>query len=163
MECPACGHAMREVEAGNVKVDACQSGCGGLWFDRMELKKLDEKREKDGEPLLSFNKGQSVIKKERRRCPRCNPHHVLQTKLYHPTILVQIEECPGCGGHFLDPGELAQIRGQAQSDAMRKSAAERIYQQRMVVPATMERIERQRQEAEANSVVNLLQWIFPWM
>lgn len=47
MNCPACGTAMTEVTVANVKVDACQGGCGGIWFDQFELAKvLDADRAK---------------------------------------------------------------------------------------------------------------------
>ena len=38
MNCPACGNVMTEVTAGDIRVDACKGGCGGLWFDEWELR-----------------------------------------------------------------------------------------------------------------------------
>jgi len=42
MNCPACGTAMTEMTVGNVKVQACKGGCGGLWFDEWQLGKVDQ-------------------------------------------------------------------------------------------------------------------------
>jgi Zn-finger nucleic acid-binding protein len=161
MNCPACGKLLSVVEVEPATVDVCKEGCGGIWFDRAELKKLDEAREGGGELLLELNQGKAVFRAERRRCPRCNPQHVLMTRLYHPTVHVQVEECPGCGGHFLDPGELGAIRSQAGSDIERKQAAGRIFQERFKVPMVMERIETQKEAEEVKDFGQLLNWIFP--
>jgi len=45
----------------------------------------------------------------RLRCPR-HPETVMIRRAFSRTIPVQIDECPQCGGHWLDAGELAQIR-----------------------------------------------------
>jgi hypothetical protein len=45
MNCPVCSKAMVEKDFGGVRVDVCQDGCKGIWFDWMELIKLDEQNE----------------------------------------------------------------------------------------------------------------------
>ena len=42
MNCPACGNVLGNLVAGNVALDVCRSGCGGVWFDNFELKRIDE-------------------------------------------------------------------------------------------------------------------------
>ena len=49
MECPACGKQLQQMTAGDVTVDVCKGGCGGMWFDNYELKKFDEPHESAGE------------------------------------------------------------------------------------------------------------------
>jgi len=33
MECPACNRQLKEMEIGDIVVDVCENGCGGIWFD----------------------------------------------------------------------------------------------------------------------------------
>lgn len=40
MKCPACNGELFPIKAGDVALDICEKGCGGVWFDRMELKKI---------------------------------------------------------------------------------------------------------------------------
>ena len=41
MNCPVCSNALTEINARGTKVDICQKGCGGIWFDRFELSQVD--------------------------------------------------------------------------------------------------------------------------
>ena len=72
MNCPACGTAMTEIAAGDVKVQACKGGCGGLWFDEWTLGKVDQPDQSAGESLLNIpqNASLKVDQSERRKCPR---------------------------------------------------------------------------------------------
>ena len=42
--CPQCGKEMKKFYIQNHKfhVDICIDGCGGIWFDNRELKKVDD-------------------------------------------------------------------------------------------------------------------------
>src|SRR5207245_1892020 len=72
MQCPACGNRMTEVKTGDITVDACTGGCGGLWFDHFELRKVDEPAQSAGESLLNIpqNPKVTVDQSQRRKCPR---------------------------------------------------------------------------------------------
>ena len=80
MKCPACEHELHEIVADNVKVDACTEGCGGVWFDAFELKKMDEPDEMAGEKLLDLKKkeGVEILHKRSRRCPKCRDVTMMQ-------------------------------------------------------------------------------------
>ena len=52
MKCPACKNDLEEIIIDDIAVDACQNGCGGIWFDRFEHQKVDEPHESAGEKLL---------------------------------------------------------------------------------------------------------------
>ena len=54
MKCPACNTTMEEVTVEGITVDVCKQGCGGIWFDRFELQKVDEMHESAGEILLQM-------------------------------------------------------------------------------------------------------------
>jgi uncharacterized protein len=128
MNCPACGQGMRVEKVSGIAVDVCAEGCGGLWFDRLELRRLDELHEGDAANLLNFGMGKSGHREGGRlACPCCTQKYPLIKRLFHPTIRVEVEECPGCAGHFLDPGELGEIRKSNRPEAEREEAARQIY------------------------------------
>ena len=74
MKCPACGHAMTTTTVQDVQVDVCEGGCGGIWFDWFELKKVDEQHEAVGENLLYVERDPhaTVDHDHKRDCPRCD-------------------------------------------------------------------------------------------
>lgn len=111
MKCPACEWPLTSLDAGSVTVDICKGGCGGIWFDNFELKKVDEPNEIDGKTLLEIERDETrlVDTNQRRRCPKCGDV-VLMRHFYSDKRDVEVDTCPGCGGIWLDPGELAQIR-----------------------------------------------------
>jgi uncharacterized protein len=54
VDCPACGNSLTTTTAGRITVDVCERGCGGIWFDRYELMRVDEADESAGEGLLEI-------------------------------------------------------------------------------------------------------------
>jgi uncharacterized protein len=126
MQCPACGTELTQVSAGPVSVDACQGGCGGLWFDAFELRKVDEPSEAVGGPLLELERNPNVAVnlEERRHCPKC-PGVVMMRHFSSIQHQIQVDECPACGGIWLDVGELSGIRGEFSSEAERHEAADK--------------------------------------
>ncbi len=111
MNCPACDHLLQPLKAGTLSVDVCAGGCGGIWFDAFEMQKVDEAHEPSGEKLLDIpqNPAVAVDHDRRRNCPRCETVVMLRhAHKDNPTVTV--DECPGCGGFWLDAGELGLIR-----------------------------------------------------
>lgn len=123
MQCPACHRPLSPVIAGGVTVDACTNGCGGLWFDCFELRKFDEPHEHQGETLLSLvtARDPSVDCDRRRTCPRCAELPMMR-HFWSAAHEVEIDECPGCGGVWLDGGELETIRGLFTSEDEQRAA-----------------------------------------
>lgn len=129
MQCPACSNALRAFETGAITVDVCENGCGGMWFDQLELARLDEPHEAEGEALLDIN---VVIHAEpdpdqRRNCPKCEEQKMLRF-FYSPTQHVEVDHCPDCGGHWLDVGELAEVRSLYSSPGEREEQMEILIQ-----------------------------------
>lgn len=125
MICPACGNELTEFEAGRIKVDACRGGCGGIWFDQLELIKYDEEHEAAGEELLDIERDENLVvdHDKRRNCPRCRDV-VLMRHFFSARRHAEVDECPNCAGFWLDPGELSKIRSQYDTHEEREEAAE---------------------------------------
>jgi Zn-finger nucleic acid-binding protein len=125
MKCPACYNDLSEMQVGELQVDVCHGGCGGIWFDAFELQRADEAAESAGEALLEIKRDESVQvdPSRKRECPRC-PDIKLHRHFFSARRRVQVDQCPNCGGYWLDAGELALIREEkAQVDAVGKVSA----------------------------------------
>jgi Zn-finger nucleic acid-binding protein len=110
MNCPACDNKLTPLAAGKVTVDACEGGCGGVWFDNFELKKLTDSDQIDAAALLRFDRNELIVvdHEKRRRCPKCDI--IMMRHFFSDRREVEVDACPNCGGVWLDPGELTQIR-----------------------------------------------------
>ena len=128
MKCPACGHEMTGKTAAGVTVDVCEGGCGGIWFDWLELQKVDEQHEAAGFDLLhaSRDPGARVDREAKRDCPRC-AGLVMMRHFASVKREIEVDECAGCGGFFLDHGELNRLRDQYATDEERRQAAESLF------------------------------------
>jgi len=127
MKCPACENHLTPVNAGNVMVDVCLGGCGGIWFDNFELQKLDEPEELAGNLLVQVNVAERTAvaadRSKKRRCPKCGDI-VMMRHFFSPQRRVEVDECPNCAGYWLDAGELALVREEHQAEIDRKRAVE---------------------------------------
>ena len=124
MNCPACGRVLTPVGVSDVAIDVCQDGCAGMWFDQGELRFFDESSENAGQILVELAREPHVAvdATRRRRCPRC-PDSVLMRHFFSARRAVTVDECPTCGGIWLDAGELERIRREYPSEAARRQAA----------------------------------------
>lgn len=131
MNCPACAHALTPITVGELTVDACEGGCGGIWFDHYELRKVDEPVEHLGDPLLDVKRDASVVVDPAKRygCPKCTDGVVMMRHFWSVKRTVTIDECPECGGVFLDAGELAAIRAEFPSHEAKEAAADAYFAQ----------------------------------
>src|SRR5215472_4277596 len=123
MKCPACFNDLTEIQVGSLKVDVCHGGCGGIWFDAFELQKVDEEEEAAGGHLLDIQRDESVkVDPNRKRdCPRCAGVK-LKRHFFSAKRLVEVDECPNCGGYWLDAGELAAIRAERHDSSVKTEA-----------------------------------------
>ena len=123
MICPACFNPLTELQVGSVTVDVCQGGCGGVWFDAFELQRVDEQHEAAGERLVNIARDPDLQGDfaRKRECPRCAGVK-LKRRFFSARRQVEVDECPGCGGYWLDAGELERIRQEKASDAKAEQA-----------------------------------------
>ncbi len=119
MNCPVCNGVMAEKDFGDVTVDVCEDGCKGIWFNWMELTRLDEKNEGFGEALAEAMNSPRVNDENREplKCPKCGL--VMHTHKYKSSKQVNVDECYQCGGFFLDSGELGVIKESFMSEEER--------------------------------------------
>jgi Zn-finger nucleic acid-binding protein len=107
MKCPACKNPLREKGAGEMTLDMCYGGCGGIWFDATELKRVSARA---ATALHSvWNVPSTNVKlTEPRVCPRC-AGEILERKWFSDCKVVEIDQCAKCGGIWLDAGEFSRI------------------------------------------------------
>ena len=162
MKCPACGNTMTKKTIAGVGLDVCEGGCGGVWFDWFELQKFDESHEHAGEELLNVARDESVIvdHEARRNCPRCQDI-VMMRHFFSPKMEVEVDECPKCGGFWLDPGELRSIRDQFENEAARDDAARDYFSELFDGELRKMRTESQEKLGKSRSIARLLRFLCP--
>lgn len=111
MKCPRTNTELKEITIQGIQIDVSEA-CGGVWFDKFELQNFDESHEVGGDELIQYLEQFEDLSTElsqKINCPRCE-HIPLQRHYFSVKKGVEIDECPQCGGVWLDPGELKRIR-----------------------------------------------------
>lgn len=124
MICPACTHELTEFVIGGVTLDACEGGCAGIWFDAFELQRVDDQHEVAGDTVLRLQRDPRVtIDAARKRdCPRCTGIK-LKRHFFSPKLKIEVDQCPQCGGYWLDAGELEKIRAEKSAGQLVRNAS----------------------------------------
>ena len=108
MNCPKCDNRnLKEIKINGVKIDRCEH-CGGLWFDRDELKIVRDHRDKNLS-WLDFDLWKDSDKltvSSRSNCPR-DGKPLFKIKCGNTDVMVDI--CLECRGIWLDKNELDKI------------------------------------------------------
>ena len=87
--------------------DRCED-CGGMWLDLNEIHRvLAIKGEAKRIELATEPKARPGSGRQTRLCPRDGGHMVTLSNL--PQVHVEYEQCPICGGIYLDRGELNDL------------------------------------------------------
>ncbi len=112
MNCPACGNELATQDVNGIFLNVCAEGCGGIWFDWPELSKFDQAQDAGSEPLtIERNESQIVNQSRRYNCPCCSDI-VMARHFINVQEDVLVDECPSCGGLWLNGDELDEIRQQ---------------------------------------------------
>lgn len=162
MKCPTCSRELQETTVGDIVVDVCRNGCGGIWFDNFELEKVDEKHEAAGESLLNIERDEnvkvdySVI----RACPKCNGPK-MQKHFVSVKHEIEVDECPTCGGIWLDCGELGQIRNQYTTEEERSKAAHAYFSELFDDKLAAMRAESEAKLQKAKKFARVFRFICP--
>ncbi len=163
MKCPRTGTQLTEVEIDGVKVDLSEA-CGGVWLDNFELKKFDEAHEFAGEKLIELMSkyaNNDFDPDQRLKSPR-HPEIVMMRRFYSPKRQIEIDECPQCGGIWLDAGELAKIRELFPTEEARKRAG-REFVDEVLKNSGFEQMlkESEEKKRKAMRIANVFRWLCP--
>jgi hypothetical protein len=162
MECPACHRELDPKEVGGVTVYVCDKGCGGIWFTWMELQRFDEPKEAAGEALLDIPRAPGVtVDPGPLHCPQCADHVQLKRHFFSTKRDVVVDECPACGGYWLDPGELRTIRSDFTTTAERRAAAGALFDETFGPQLSAAHAETQAELERAHRVANMFRFICP--
>lgn len=93
-------------------LDLCYGGCGGIWFDATELERVTARAAATLHTIWQVP-ATHVKLTEPRVCPRC-AGQVLDRKWFSDSQKVEIDQCPQCGGVWLDAGEFTRIYDEIQ-------------------------------------------------
>ncbi|MBT4762014.1 MAG: zf-TFIIB domain-containing protein [Bdellovibrionaceae bacterium] len=162
MICPACDSKLSEKTFDGIDIDVCDKGCGGLWFDWMELKKFDEPHEATGSEILDIiaQANASPDMDKRHKCPKCEDI-VLYRHFFSVKKHVEIDECPTCGGFWLDAGELSALRSLFKNEEDRIKAAEDVFED--LFSGDLKKLKEKSKEEyqKARTIAKLFKFICP--
>ena len=162
MKCPACSNLLQEITIADVTVDVCKGGCGGIWFDNFELKKFDEPHESLGRSLLETERDESIVidRTKRLKCPKCDDV-VMMRHFFSVKKEVEVDQCPACGGYWLDYGELGKIRSLFNTEQERSKAAEQYFSEGFGDKLNAMRAESEGELNRVQEIANIFRFICP--
>lgn len=161
MICPRCARTMSQVHVAGVTIDACQHGCGGLWFDQAELRRFDESCEDVGSLLtVDVDPHLSVDLNARLECPCC-PSQKMMRHFFTTKHEVEVDECPSCAGFWLDAGELARIRSLFETEGDANAAAREHFRAEFSTQLQALAAESRAQADRANRFRSFFRFICP--
>lgn len=109
MKCPKCKiEDLKETKINGVKIDRCEH-CGGLWFDKNELKITRDNRDKNLSWLkfdLWEDENKLIVSGQSINCPK-DEKPLFKIKYGNTDIMVDV--CLECHGIWLDREELDKI------------------------------------------------------
>ena len=114
MNCPRCQTALQARPYETVEVDGCPA-CGGMWLERGELEKIQETVGNDysGELARPDDAAARAYEMARQRarpaigCPKCG-RPMAKTECQSASVVL-VDLCGGCGGLWLDRGEVQAL------------------------------------------------------
>jgi Zn-finger nucleic acid-binding protein len=74
---------------------------------------------------------------------------------------VEADECPGCGGYWLDIGELTAIRKEFKTEEERRKAAEEYFAEIFDTHLTEMRAKGQKEAERARNIARIFRFICP--
>jgi len=151
------------MTAGPITVDVCAGGCAGIWLDHFELAKIDEQSESAGAALLetSGDRSLSIDLDRRRTCPKYEPRMEMMRHFESVARKVAVDECPDCGGIWLDAGELNVIRNEFQSAEARHEEARKAFSEMFDSQLAAEHAKSEAELERARKIARALRFICP--
>jgi Zn-finger nucleic acid-binding protein len=111
MQCPKCHAELTRLKKSGFSIENCAT-CWGFWLDRGELEqmvtRLAGQREDTRRMLDGLQMEPDPPEASARDCPRC--HQKLGTvRFVREEMTITTDKCPGCGGVWLDSGEMGLL------------------------------------------------------
>ncbi len=162
MMCPACARPLTHRSVSDISVDACIGGCGGIWFDQYELNKFDETTDRDGTALLDIPRDINwapPADAPLRDCPRCADETKMHQHFTSVKRTIEMDECPQCGGIFLDGGEIAALREEFATHAERDAAANAEFDKTISSMLGTMKAESQKEQEQVKKVGHALRFL----
>jgi len=124
---------------------------------------VNEATEPAGEGLLDVARDKSVaVDLDRRRlCPKCTDGVVTMRHFTSVERKVTIDECPECGGIWLDAGELRAIRTEFPTDEAREAAADEYFAEVFGPELATEHAKSQAELERSQHVAHAFRFITP--
>ncbi|WP_046005123.1 zf-TFIIB domain-containing protein [Pseudoalteromonas rubra] len=110
MQCPRTSYPLKPAKVGGIVVYISERS-GGVFFDNLVLSNFTNPADVRAEVLAKHLRQFSAPlgdENARVNCPKC-PQIVMMRRYFSPLRVVEIDECPGCGGIWLDTGELDKL------------------------------------------------------
>ncbi len=139
MQCPACKNNLSQIQLGGIHVDVCKGGCGGIWFDQLELIKVDSSK--------------------RLNCPKDNS--IMMRHFFSVKRNVTVDQCPKCAGFWLDAGELRNIRNEFGSEEERTAAAHQYFDKEFGNQMAQMKAKSQEGSDNAAKIARMFRFICP--
>jgi hypothetical protein len=167
MDCPVCSNTLKEVflelpssdQWDSMRVDVCEGGCGGMFFERFELEKVDEQDEQEGTKLLDITSHAGNVEIDHdldRDCPQCDGVTMMD-RFFSVSRNVEVDECGGCGGIWLDAGELEDIRQLYEDEEAKEEAFDEYFENEFAPELQEKAMER----SEPPGFIKALRFICP--
>ncbi|MBN1788610.1 MAG: zf-TFIIB domain-containing protein [Sedimentisphaerales bacterium] len=162
MKCPACSNTLQQMTVEGITVDVCKGGCGGIWFDIREINKFDEPHESAGQVLLDIERDENIVVDHNKKfnCPKCQ-NIIMFRHFFSIKHKVAVDECPNCGGIWLDAGELRQIRSLFNTEEERHEAAGQYLQNTFGDELEAMAAESQAKLEKARKFANTFKFVCP--
>jgi len=140
---------MVDQDFGGVKAHVCINGCKGIYFDWLQMQKLDHKNQGFGEALQAALKYPRTNddNRERLHCPKCKL--LMYRHQFALDNEVNIDECYGCGGIFLDSGELQNIRDHSMTKPQEEVYLNKLVEAMPETKALEQQEEKDEKRADA--------------
>lgn len=163
MNCPTCDGILSQTSIEGIDLDVCKDGCGGIWFDRFELQKMDEPHEFTDANLidiLSVDSRKTPDPSKKYNCPKCLDV-VMMRNFWSVKKEIEVDHCPKCAGYWLDEGELFKIRQQFKTEEERKRVEQDYFSELFGDEILSIKQENQEKSEQARKLANMLRLISP--
>ena len=99
----------------NIKILACENGCGGLWFSQDQLKIIGSLNPGLGLPLLKIKHADGIkaYRRVEHICPNCKTT-LLFRHFFSKKFDTEVNQCAKCGGLWFDVAGLSNIQSMTE-------------------------------------------------